>query len=486
MHKTQARIICFCFTVICLAPALGQRMSFGHRFGTNQFTQYKAQFETGDTNAPLLAMDWFAHGDHFCRVSQSGRVFAALDVGYAIEGGHQVSLDTANMFLLRQAINHLPPSSRNSLPRERQIYVCGIRSNQWFQCDYDRADVPREVERLFGITGAYLEWFIPKVEGHVIVHSENGNYRGSQAMINSFAIARDAPIAVSTGVNGLQIWNLDKTSGGAILPLKKTPYHANLWSVATLSPDGKIIVFTGGGSQAKTVYAFDWRRREVLWEIPDAAVGNTYGAGSRLFAVGNLGHSLFIAETKRIERWDLASGTKLATLITNQAGVKFLQTSRNGKMLVAGFGDHSFMVWRTANDEPVAYFTEPEEVVSLAVSPAGRKIALSTYSPGSNLILWNVQTKTQEELPLRIPYASRSAIAMYWSPDGKWLAANVDTYPPSIVIYETAAWKPVARWPCEQVMTAARFGFRNDGVFLELMDHAISGLDLTRSEVGAE
>jgi hypothetical protein len=90
--------------------------------------------------------------------------------------------------------------------------------------------------------------------------------------------------------------------------------------------------------------------------------------------------------------------------------------------------------------------------------------------------------KKREEIALRIPRASLSAHSMFWSPDGKWLAANVDTYPSSIVIYETATWKPVAQWPCEQIMSTSRFAFRNDGVFLALRDHDISGLDMTKSE----
>jgi hypothetical protein len=479
MHTPAARIARLLVTLVGLTPAwggmiVGQLMPYPRSFDTNQIARYKAQFEIGDTNAPLLAMDWFSHGDYFCRVTQPGAVSAALDVGYAIEGGHRTKLDAANRFLLVQMINRLPPSSRQTLPRERQIFVCGIRSNQWFQCVYDRANVPPEAERLFAITGAYLEWFIPKVG------PDSGNYRASQSMINSFTVADDAPVAVSTGVNGLQVWDVNQSSGSATLPLKKTPYRADLWSVATLSPDGKIIVFTG---EQKNIYAYDRWIKDVIWEIPDADVGNAYNAGNRVFAVGNQGRSLFITEANRIEHWDMATGIKIATLITNQSGVKFLQASRNGSVLVAGFGDHSFMVWQTDQDKPVFGFTEPAGAISMAISPDGRKIVLCTENPRGQLILWDVQTKVREKLPLRTPYASSSASSLYWSPDGKWLAADVDTYPSSIVIYETATWKPVAQWPCGQIMTSSRFGFRNDGVFLELIDHALLSLDFTKSAV---
>ena len=490
MRKTLVRIAVPFTATIILAFALGQGISPDRGFDTNQFARFKAQFESGDTNAPLLTMDWFSgpRADEFCRVSRDGAVVSARNViNWAIQGGHRVSLDAANMFLLVQAINELPLQSKQSLPQERQIMIAGIRSNQWFQCVYDRAGVPEEVERLYKITGAYLEWFIPEVESDHIAHSENGPNRGSQSVINSFNIARDAPIAVSTGMDGLQIWTLSGLSTGATLPLEKTLYRADLWSVATLTPDGRIVIFTGGDSmEDKTIYAFDWQKKEMLWEINQADVGNTYEAGEKIFTVGNNARSLFISEANCVEHWDLSTGTKTATLITNQTGIKFIQTSWNGKYLLAGFGDKSFTVWKTDNDEPVFQFSETKELASAGLSPDGGKIALCTRENQGRFILWDWQKKERDEFPLRIPRASLSAQSMYWSPDGKWLAANVDTYPSSIVIFETTTWKPVAHWASGKIMSAARFGFRNDGVFLELMDHDISGLDMTKSEGSTE
>jgi hypothetical protein len=489
MRVALAKIVLPLAAVIALAFILCQGCSPERGFNADQIARFQAQFESGDTNAPLLAMDWLSgpRSDEFCRVSRNGAVMSARNVkNWAIQGGNRRSLDTANMFLLVQAINALPRQSNRSLPPDRQLVIAGTRSNQWFQCIYDRADVPREVERLYQITGAHLEWLIPEVAGRHIVHSGNGPERGSQSLINSFGVAKDAPIAVSTGVDGLQMWTLNGSSAGAALPLDKTPYRADLWSIATLTPDGRIVIFTGEGAEGKTIYAYDWQRKDLVWEHNQVDVGNTYEAGDKLFAVGNHGRSLFVSLATGVEHWDLATGTKVATLATNQTGVKFLRTSGDGNILVVGFGDNSFIVWKADKDEPVFEFTEPESLAGTAVSPDGRKILLSTRENHGRWILWDWQMKTRDEFPLRLPRASLSAPFLYWSPDGKWLAANVDTYPYSIVIYETATWKPVAHWPCGKIMSAARFGFRNDGVFLELMDHDILGLGLTKSEGAAE
>jgi hypothetical protein len=69
---------------------------------------------------------------------------------------------------------------------------------------------------------------------------------------------------------------------------------------------------------------------------------------------------------------------------------------------------------------------------------------------------------------------------MYWSPDGKRLAAYVDTYPASIIVYETSTWKPLAQWRCGEIMAHSEFGFDSDGTLLHLRDHDLSGLNLTK------
>src|ERR1039458_6317990 len=257
MCKTLAKIVLPVIAAIFLTFTLGQMISPDRGFDTNQIARFKAQFESGDTNAPLLAMDWLSgpRSDEFCGVSRNGAVMSARNVrNWAIQGGNRRFLDTANMFLLVQAINGLPRQSNHSLPPDRQLIVAGIRSNQWFECVYDRSNVPEEVERLYQITGAHLEWFIPEVDG-------------------------------------LQIWKISGSTAGAILPLDKTPYRADLWSIATLTPDGRIIIFAGEGTGDKTIYAFDWQKQDLLWERSQVDVGNTYEAGDKTFAVGNQGRS---------------------------------------------------------------------------------------------------------------------------------------------------------------------------------------------------
>ena len=68
---------------------------------------------------------------------------------------------------------------------------------------------------------------------------------------------------------------------------------------------------------------------------------------------------------------------------------------------------------------------------------------------------------------------------MYWSPDRTKLAAYVDSYPESIVVYDALSWKPLGHWQCGQVMSEARFDFAPNGELVQLRDHDLSGLDVS-------
>jgi hypothetical protein len=111
------------YLVLGLVLVNWPRLSGGTRGKhAREHTRYAALFKTGDPNVPLLVMDWFSeHGVYFCRVSQTGRVNSARDVGHAIQGGSGISsrfsLDNTNRALLEAAINRLSALSGYCLPQ---------------------------------------------------------------------------------------------------------------------------------------------------------------------------------------------------------------------------------------------------------------------------------------------------------------------------------------------------------------------------------
>ena len=477
MHKTLAKIVLPVTAAFCLTSVLGQTISIptdsAHDTATAEQDRFAVQFRSGDTNAPLLSMDWFSgpRADEFCRVNQNGAVTSARNViNWAIQGGHRISLDTANMFLLVRTINGLPLPSNESLPQDRQINIGGIRSNQWFQCVYDRANVPEEVERLYEITGAYLEWFMPIVGSH----PEGVQHGLSQHDPSSFAIARDTPFAISLCANiGLQIWNVNGGSPSKAAILDGLPYPwknvvNNYANVTTISPDGRVLIYAAG----KHLLGVGWKNQKVLWDADQLAFGNLFHAEGKTLALDNRGQSLYLANGTSIEHWNWADGTKLRTLATNNPSIKFLQTSWDGGFLIAGFADNSFTVWNTDTDEPVSHFIEPGGVDSMAISPDGKQIVLNSFGQ-NKLVVYDWQRDERKEFPLRTPYASSSAYSMCFSPDGKRLAAEINTYPSSVIIYETefleahcrlalwSSWKPFHIGFRQNRKTVSNDGWRN-------------------------
>ena len=471
-------LVAFVFVFGVFLPAQGLRRGTPSGYMRRQ-RELAARFKAGDTNTPLLTLGWFSHGVHFCRVQPSAEAISAVDVGHAIQGGRRVSLDERARQLLLQSINSLPPPPGKSPPVYRQVVVSGIRSNQWFQGVYDRADVPPEVEKLFQITGAYLEWYFPTVEGAQIALTDFGHCFTSQASISAFTVASGAPFAVSSGVNGIQVWDLNRRAARPLLFLKTNvlvDFESPL-TVATISPDGGVVAL----ASPYATFAVDWKAERILWQRGPL---DQEGCLTKHLAIGgSKGEFLFAAGNHVFERWDVATGKTLALLVTNGPTIQCISVSRDGKTIVAGMNGRacmdmptSFKVWKANEDHSVAGCDESDPT-GVGLSPDGKELVLSVFGEG-NLRIWNWRTGGTREVPLRTPYASGNAYSLYWSPDGSRLAAYIDTYPDSIVVYNTSTWKPLAQWCCGAIMSDSKFGVSKDGVLLQQRDHDLNGLDL--------
>jgi WD40 repeat protein len=408
-----------------------------------QQDRFGALFQNGDTNTPLLAMDWFSGPriDYFCQVSRTGQVSSARDViNWAIQGGHWGQLDQTNLELLIAKINTLPPPPIISPPQERWLVVRGIRENQWFKNIYDRADVPKEVEALFQITGAYLEWFMPRPEGHQI---------STNLDAGEFHVARNAPKAVLFASTNVIIFDLNKNQVQGTIPIEETIAYpaAQQWGEQrrVLSPDGNILVdwiyLNGQG-----IYAFDLTAKKILWKNDSA------GNYSKCVIGGDNGQFLFIANRHSIERWDLASGKCQAVLATNLPWINWTLVSQDGKVFAAGYGaadyaaTNSATIWRANEDKPAAQLDDIGHA-SGALSPDGRILALTA---GGGIELKDWQKELSEKIPIRFPYGLFEVRGVSWSPDGKYVALSLNGSMPLLGIYETTTWKPMAILPPDQ------------------------------------
>ena len=437
---------------------------------------YAEAFKTGDTNVPLFAMDWFAPWVQFCRVDQSGKGAARRDVGHAIQAGCSISLDKTNLQALVDTINHLPPPPKYSLPIERQIVVGCIRSNQWFCAVYDRADIPKELEKVAEITGAYLPWYIPAIPGHLMASNNDWTRR-------FYCVATEAPVAVSDEGNFLQIWDLRNffhiKSSRLEIP-RQLLFSGE--RTAAISPNGNFIAL----ATYSGICVFDRKKEKVLWKM-EAKFENTHSYSARYLCIGDNGQTLFMSDGNMIEQLDLLTGKNHSVLITNKADwdgvVRFLKISANGKILIAGFGANpnatmqgprQFVVWEMGKDKPAFKFEEKENV-SVDLSPDGEWIAMGRFGIDKlKLFKW----RTDEKKEVRLRNLQGIDVAL-WSPDGKRLA-GYNYFQHSVIFYDTTSWKPIAQWGCGTDGSASEFSFGTNGVLYHILK-VVNG----RSEINA-
>jgi len=431
---------------------------------------YAEAFKAGDKNVPLIEMDWFAPTVHFCRVSQAGKGAARRDVGHAIQAGVSISLNETNLQALIEVLNHLPTSPKYSLPIARQIVVGCIQSNQWFRAVYDRANIPAELEKISEITGAYLPWYIPTAIGRSVADGNGSEF---------FCVATETPVAVSAGWNFLQTWELNNSLGMASSQLRVISGKPSLFEYEhpiAVSPDGNTIAV----ATENELCAADRKSGKILWKT--GALEHEGYLGKHLI-IGDNGRTLFAAGAHTIERWDLLSGQNHAVLLANEANmdgvVRFLKTSRNGRILIAGFGlrgnqrPQSFAVWEVGKNAPAFKFEEKDGAYA-DLSPDGELIALSRFGT-EKLVLFKWRTGERREVVLR---TSNGFYSVLWSPDEKRLAAYVDTYPASVVIYDTSSWKPIAQWQCGKIGFGSEFSFGSDGLLYQIRNNELNALDV--------
>jgi hypothetical protein len=142
----------------CLCPARAQGQDIPGLAETNTIRfheELRTRFAAGDTNVPLLRMDSFAGGHYGCSVDKTGTVRTFFTDRFQNSRSGS-SLNGTNLDLLIRLIHKLPASRAGDIPLYQQLHVSGICSNQFVHHVYDLMDLPKEVRRLYEVTGASL------------------------------------------------------------------------------------------------------------------------------------------------------------------------------------------------------------------------------------------------------------------------------------------------------------------------------------------
>jgi WD40 repeat protein len=336
---------------------------------------------------------------------------------------------------------------------------------------YPHEDAPR-----YKISSWYV---LPPVRMLPPIRAEYGSF---------YCVATEAPIAVSAGYDFIQIWKLGSFFQGPTSPLKLVDGIDSLEGYQhpiAISPDGQIIAI----ATEYELTVVNWKRQNILWTT-DALEHEGY-LGKHL-SIGDNGKTLFTAGAHTVERWDLLSGEHHAILLKNEINanedIRFLKISKNGKVLIAGFGlpngtgPLSFAVWEVGKNEPV-FKSEEKDGMSVDISPDGDWLAISKFG-AKDLSLLKWRTGEKKEAALQ---ASNTITSVLWSPDGKRLAACEDSWPASIVVYETANWKPVARWNCPYPDGIYyEFFFGSDGTLYQIRGNELNAFDISQTKSVAD
>jgi RNA polymerase sigma factor (sigma-70 family) len=263
----------------------------------------------------------------------------------------------------------------------------------------------------------------------------------------SVAFSRDGKTLFSAGCWSLCFWDAatGQKTGGIDLEKDALPQKSTLAACA-LAPDGKIIAMT--------------MRYEGTIRLVDAATGKEirrlegHGRGSGTRSVTRIDFSpdgktlASVATDGTIRLWDVATGKETSKLAPLQGDLDpLVRFSPDGKMLVSKDGGN-VRLWDVATGKELRKLQEAggnpqggiggkpggSAPVDVAFSPDGKSVAVGNVG-SINLFETGTGKRTQEIVlptekivfPIGAQTIALTVSAVAFSPDGKTLAAAVDT-----------------------------------------------------------
>jgi WD40 repeat protein len=206
------------------------------------------------------------------------------------------------------------------------------------------------------------------------------------------------------------------------------PYPEGILLDVAVSPDGGAIAASGFGGVFLWDAATGAQLHERLVAHEEGTYGLAFSPDGRTFVTGGFGDG-------RVLRWDTETWEPIGEPLAEGLQTVLAETfSTDGSMLAAGGFDGSVIVWDTSSWERVLEVTIEDLVVSLAVSPDGRILAVGTSAGQVEFIDVGTGERIGEPVSGQRDWTNTVA----FSPDGMTLVAGSEDG--SIALLGRSTW----------------------------------------------
>jgi hypothetical protein len=208
--------------------------------------------------------------------------------------------------------------------------------------------------------------------------------------------------------------------------------HADVIHYLAFSPDGKFLASCSYDRLIKLWDVEGKREARVLKDHSDAVYGLTFRPDGRLLASA--------AADRAVKVWDTATGKRLYTLGESTDWVYTVAWSPDGRHLAAGGVDKSIRIWETNTEGGrivQSAFAHEAPILRLAYSTDGK--TLFSLSEDRTVKVWDAERLIERKVFDRQP---ETVLTFAVRPDGKQLALG--RYDGVLVLLDASTGKPQA------------------------------------------
>lgn len=229
--------------------------------------------------------------------------------------------------------------------------------------------------------------------------------------IRCASLSPDGKWVVSSGGDStaLKVW--DRQTGKNLHTLEG---HQQPVTSLSFSPDGNLIV---SSSFDKTIKIWDAQQGQELRTLADheAAVTSVCFSFDGQWIVSG-------SEDHRLKIWKTETGQVLRTLAGHDQSVTCVAINHNGQWIISGSEDQTLKLWETQTGQLLRTLTEHAAAVRcVSFSPDGERIV--SGSEDQTLKLWNPKTG-QSLFTLQTPDANSNAKCVRFTSDGRRIVSG--------------------------------------------------------------